>query len=172
MCRRPALHRFKHTLAGWISDAAERLLECYGGDATRIWAAGSTAADVSERLSAFSGIGRKKAAMAVEILTRHFGVDLSRMDEGTVAYDVHVRRVFLRTGLVKRDTPDDVAAAAAGVAPDAPGSIDLAVWLVGRTWCRPRSPRCEECPLAPGCERRTWLDAEGVGVRPVSRRGA
>ena len=30
MGRPPALHRFKHTVAGWVSDAAARLLECYG----------------------------------------------------------------------------------------------------------------------------------------------
>jgi endonuclease III len=121
---------------------------------------------VSERLSAFRGIGRKKAAMAVEILTRHFGVPLSGEECGTVAYDVQVRRVFLRSGLIERDTPEDVALAAAAACPEAPGSLDLATWLVGRRWCRPTSPRCQECALGDVCERRVWLDAEGVGARP------
>ncbi|HEX9092493.1 MAG TPA: hypothetical protein VF902_00790 [Coriobacteriia bacterium] len=169
VCRRPALHRFKHTIAGWVSDAASRLLDCYGGDASLIWAPGSSAAQVSERLSAFSGIGRKKAAMAVEILNRHFGVALSGMDEGTVAYDVHVRRVFLRSGLVDADTPRAVAGAARAAWPEAPGSADLAVWLVGRQWCRPREPRCGECRLRAVCERRVWLDVQGVGVRTRGR---
>ena len=164
-CRPPALHRFKHTIAGWVSDAASRLLECYGGDATRIWAPGSTVAEVGERLSAFRGVGRKKAAMAVEILTRHFGVRLAGAEEGTVAYDVHVRRVFLRAGLVERDTPADVAAAARLACPEAPGTLDLPAWLVGREWCRPRDPRCEACRLGDVCPRRVWLDVEGVGAR-------
>lgn len=163
--RKPALHRFKVTLAGWISDAAERLLVCWDGDASTIWPAGAHVLDVSERLSAFRGIGRKKAAMAVEILSRHFGVALAGPECGTVAYDVQVRRVFLRSGLVARDTPQDVAAAAAVACPAAPGSLDLATWLVGRQWCRPKGPKCGECLLGDVCERRVWLSPEGVGTR-------
>jgi uncharacterized HhH-GPD family protein len=165
LARRPALHRFKVTLAGWISDAAERLLECWDGDATNIWPGGAHVLEVTERLSAFQGIGRKKAAMAVEILTRHFGADLAGSECGTVAYDVQVRRVFLRSGLVDRDTPEDVAAAAAAACPAAPGSLDLPTWLVGRQWCRPKAPKCDECLLGDVCSRRVWLDAEGVGAR-------
>jgi uncharacterized HhH-GPD family protein len=165
VCRRPALHRFKHTIAGWVSDAAEHLLACYGGDATAIWSSGSSVAEVGERLSAFRGIGRKKAAMAVEILTRHFGVALTGAQDGTVAYDVHVRRVFLRSGLVESDTPEEVAVAARAACPEAPGTLDLPAWLVGRQWCRPNGPRCAECRLGDVCPRRTWIAVEGVGVR-------
>ena len=165
VCRRPALHRFKHMIAGWVSDAAERLLACYDGDASAIWAPGSSVAEVGERLSAFRGIGRKKAAMAVELLTRHFGVALTGAHDGTVAYDVHVRRVFLRSGLVERDTPEEVAAAARAACPQAPGTLDLPAWLVGRQWCRPTAPRCPECRLSEVCPRRTWRAVEGVGVR-------
>jgi uncharacterized HhH-GPD family protein len=139
ICAPPALHRFKHTLAGWISDAAERLLHCYDGDATRIWAGGLPAAEIAERLAAFSGIGRKKSAMAVEILRRHFGVEMTGPEGGTVAYDVHVRRVFLRAGLAASDTPDT---------PDTPSA-----------------PLCGECPLSSGCPKLTGIAVEGVGVR-------
>lgn len=163
--RPPALHRFRHTLPRWISAASSRLLEGYGGDATRIWAPGSSVLEVSERLSAFDGIGRKKAAMAVELLMRDFGVPLEGAQCGTVAYDVHIRRVFLRSGLVERDTPDAVEAAAALACPDAPGSLDLAAWLVGRETCRPRRPECDSCRLGDVCPRRVWLTPEGVGVR-------
>jgi uncharacterized HhH-GPD family protein len=164
-CERPALHRFKHTVAGWVSDLAGRLVECYDGDPTRIWAHGSSVAEVTERLAAFSGIGRKKAAMTVEILQRHFGVELAGVESGTVAYDVHVRRVFLRSGLIDQDTPEAVAAAARLACPDAPGTLDLPAWLVGRQWCRPRSPRCEDCRLGDVCPRRVSLSVDGVGVR-------
>lgn len=163
--RPPCLHRFKHTLPRWISAAAARLLEEYGGDASRIWAEGSHVVEVTERLSAFAGIGRKKAAMAVEILVRHFGVRLTGTECGRVAYDVHVRRVFLRSGLADEDTPDAVEAAAARACPEAPGSLDLPAWLVGRDWCRPAKPDCEACPLVSRCARRTWIRVEGVGVR-------
>jgi endonuclease-3 len=165
VCAPPALHRFKHTVAGWVSDAAERLLDCYGGDATRIWAGGASTAEVADRLASFRGIGRKKSAMAVEILRRHFGVEMTGPERGTVAYDVHVRRVFLRTGLATSDTPDAIARAAREACPECPGTLDLPAWLVGRTWCRPTEPRCDACPLAPACARVAGVVVEGVGAR-------
>jgi uncharacterized HhH-GPD family protein len=162
---RPSLHRFKHTVAGWVSDAAQRVLDRYEGNAALIWPDGSTALEVGERLSAFAGIGRKKAAMATEILVRHFGVRIVGMQDGAVAYDVHVRRVFLRSGLAERDTPLDIDAAARSACPDAPGSLDLAAWLVGRQWCHPSGPVCDECRLDGACARRVWIGVEGVGAR-------
>lgn len=161
----PALHRFVLTLPRWISSAASRVLEEYGGHAEAIWAPGSHVLEVTERLLAFDGIGEKKAAMAVQILQRHFGVRLEGAECGTVAYDVHVRRVFLRAGLVDVDTPEAVRAAAAAASPTSPGTLDLAAWLVGREWCRPREPRCGECRLAEACPRLTERVVEGVGVR-------
>lgn len=165
----PALHRFVHTLPRWISSAARRLLTEYGGSAELIWAPGSHVLDVTARLLAFDGIGEKKAAMAVEILQRHFGAQLTGAECGTVAYDVHVRRVFLRSGLVDEDTPDAIREAARSACPEAPGTLDLATWLVGREWCRPREPLCDQCRLAGVCPRLTNRTAEGVGGRQLRR---
>lgn len=161
VARRPSLHRFKNTMGGWVSEAARRVLLDWDGDASRIWAPGTHVRRVNERLSAFSGIGRKKAAMAVEILVRHFGVQLAGIEAGTVAYDVHVRRVFLRSGLAEEDTPDAISAAAAAANPAAPGLLDLPAWLIGREHCRPREPRCAECRLGRACPRR---ERDVVGV--------
>lgn len=173
----PMLHRFKETLPVWIVAAAERVLREYGGDAKAIWAPGSHVVEVTERLSAFQGIGRKKAVMAVEILTRHFGVVLAGRECGQVAYDVHVRRVFLRAGLATEDSLAAIEGAAARWCPDAPGTLDLPAWLIGRQWCRPRAPRCEECPLGSACPRLTGFTPSGVGhsadrkTRPESSLG-
>ncbi|TLM97840.1 MAG: hypothetical protein FDZ75_03705, partial [Actinobacteria bacterium] len=95
----PMLHRFKETLPRWVVSACGRIAGEYQGDASRVWPAGEHVIEVTERLSGFDGIGRKKAVMAVEILTRHFGVELEGRECGQVAFDVQVRRVFLRTGL-------------------------------------------------------------------------
>ena len=53
------------------------------------------------RLDAFDGIGQKKAAMAVEILERDLRVSIKDLQGSDIAYDVHLRRVFLRTGLAR-----------------------------------------------------------------------
>ncbi len=164
----PMLHRFKETLPRWIVSAADRLIQDYGGDAARIWPPGSHVIDVTERLAVFDGIGRKKAVMAVEILVRHFGVELSGRECGQVAYDVHVRRVFLRSGLADEDSREAIEAAAARWCPGSPGTLDLPAWLVGRQWCRPRLPACDSCRLSGACARRVHLNPTGVGVRPHS----
>lgn len=167
----PALHRFVHTLPGWISGAAARLLSDYDGLAANIWPDGSHVMDVTRRLLAFEGIGEKKAVMAVEILRRHFGVALEGAECGSVAYDVHVRRVFLRAGLVSDDTPAAIAQAAREACPQSPGTLDLAAWLVGRDWCRPQRPRCDACRLSATCPRLTDRHASGVGVRNAQSSG-
>ena len=166
----PMLHRFKETLPRWIVSAAGRLVNVYGADAANIWAPGSHVLEVTERLSAFDGIGRKKAVMAVEILMRHFGVPLEGRECGQVAYDIQVRRVFLRAGLVDVDSPEAIEQAAARAFPGAPGILDLPAWLIGRETCRPKVPLCDECRLGEVCPRRTQLTPTGVGVRPGSGR--
>jgi len=163
--RTPALHRFKHTVAGWISDAASRLIECYGGSAAAVWAGEPTAIELMERLSAFPGIGRKKAAMAVELLTRCFDVPVAEMSGGTVAYDTQVRRVFLRSGLVDSDSRAEVERAAAAALPASPGRLDLPTWLIGRQWCHPVRPLCAECRLGSVCPRLVDRTVPGVGAR-------
>jgi uncharacterized HhH-GPD family protein len=165
IARPPALHRFKLTMGRWVVAAARRLVDEYDGDASRIWPVGATVPEVSERLSEFDGIGRKKSAMIVQILVRHFGVGLSGLDRGNVAYDVHVRRVFLRSGLAAEDTPEAIEQAARLACAEAPGTIDLPAWLVGRRWCRPRRPACDACLLCEICPRLTDLSVEGPGAR-------
>jgi len=164
----PMLHRFKNTLPVWISSAGRRLCELYGGDAANIWPEGDHVLAVTERLAGFRGIGRKKAVMATEILVRHFGVELEGRDSGQVAYDVQVRRVFLRTGLVDTDTIEAIEAAARAACPEAPGTLDLATWLVGRNWCHPKIPLCESCRLGSVCPRLVERNATGVGARRQS----
>ena len=161
----PMLHRFKDTLPRWIAEAARKVRDDYGGDAGGIWSSGSTVPQVTERLMGFAGIGPKKAAMATEILTRHFAVELTGREYGRIAYDVQVRRVFLRSGLVDVDARPEVERAAARISPEAPGLLDLPSWLIGRQTCRPRSPLCEECRLGGVCLRRVWLTPVGVGAR-------
>jgi len=167
--RPPMLHRFKETLPRWITSAAVRLLEEYAGDASNVWPSGSHVVEVTERLVAFDGIGRKKAVMGAEILMRHFGVNLLGRECGQVAYDVQVRRVFLRSAIAEVDSVDAIERAAAEAYPEAPGTLDLAAWLVGRDWCRPKHPLCDECRLGAVCARRTHITPPGVGSRRAVR---
>lgn len=169
---KPMLHRFKETVPRWIVSAARRLEEEYGGDVSRIWPADAHVVEVTERLAAFDGIGRKKAVMATEILVRHFGIELRGRECGQVAYDIHVRRVFLRSGLAGEDSIAAIEAAATRWCPGSPGTLDLPAWLIGRQWCRPLRPTCDLCRLGSVCPRLVDLNPIGVGSSPRTRHSA
>lgn len=149
----PKLHRFVNNIAEWVSTAGSIVTDRYGGDAARLWGDHPPAAALRERLEAFPGIGQKKAAMAVEMLERDLGVSLTALHGSDVAYDVHIRRVFLRTGLAERDDVGHMVGVARTLHPDRPGELDNPAWDVGRRWCHRDQPACSPCPLLTSCAR-------------------
>jgi uncharacterized HhH-GPD family protein len=155
--RPPALHRYVNNIPDWLIAAAEKLLAEYDGDSSNVWNDSPTATDLISRLTAFKGIGPKKAAMATQILMRDMGVPLRRTAGTQVAYDAHIRRVFLRTGLVGKDDPAQINSVARKFSPDDPGAMDLPAWYVGRNWCHPRNPECQTCRLSQVCAKLVHL---------------
>jgi endonuclease III len=101
----------------------------------------------------FVGIGQKKAAMAVEILERDLGVPIREMEGSDIAYDIHVRRVFLRTGFADEDSMEHMVAMARRLHPERPGKLDEPAWRVGMNWCHPQAPDCPACVLGGVCAK-------------------
>ncbi len=153
IAERPALHRYTTNMARYIQMTAIRVTEQYGGDASAVWSGVSSARELESRLREFTGIGQKKAAMAVAILTKIFKVPLLDVEEIDVAYDVHVRRVFGRSGLTVSDDLRSVLTAARRAYPSFPGKLDYPAWVIGRRWCRPSEPLCLSCPLTAACPK-------------------
>jgi uncharacterized HhH-GPD family protein len=149
----PAINRFPNQTTGFIVDGARRVIEDYGGDAAAVWNDAPTARELQARLVRFKGISQKKAAMAVEILYAQLGVDIRDMDGSDIAYDVHVRRVMLRTGLADRDHVTHMVDAARAAHPERPGALDLPMWEIGRTWCHKREPECGACVISAACPK-------------------
>jgi uncharacterized HhH-GPD family protein len=149
----PKLHRFVENVPAWVVLAAKKVLEDYAGDAGRIWGDEPTARELQRRLTDFVGIGQKKAAMAVEILERDLGARIRELHGSDIAYDIHVRRVFLRTGLADQDSMEHMVEIARQVHPDRPGALDDPAWRIGKIWCHPREPDCPACVLATVCAR-------------------
>ena len=161
--RPPKLHRYIAKMPRWLVLAARRVMTQYGGDAGAIWADRPSADELQRRFDEFIGIGQKKAAMAVEILERDLGVPVRNMERGDIAYDVHLRRVFLRTRLANRDDVDHMIAVARELHPQRPGALDLPAWLIGRGWCHPGIPECISCPLTQVCPKDIERAAQVTG---------
>lgn len=147
------LHRFWPTMARRIKNACELIVAKYGGDAKNIWSDKPDSRALYKRLIEFDGIGQKKGSMAVNILYRDLGIEIKDPSGIDVSYDEMVRRVFLRTGLVKVDTMKDVVQAARELNPEYPAELDYPSWIVGRKWCLPKNPKCVECPLNDICPK-------------------
>ena len=149
--QKPALHRY-HYLGDWIYEAAKKILEEYKGNASNIWEGNLSAKEVRRRFLEFKGIGPKKANMAVRILKKTFKVKFGGMCTIDVPYDIHVRRVFLRTGFVERDSIKTITEAARRLYPKEPSRLD-AVWHIGKNFCHPRNPECRKCSLDKVCPK-------------------
>jgi len=170
-CGGGVLVRYWRKMAPWIREAAAKLVEEYDGDASTIWRGCATAGEVVERLDEFSGIGQKKAHMAARILHEDEEWQFKRWDQINVAVDVHIRRVFKRTGLTKDTSTQGIMAAATKLWPKYPGALDYPTWRIGVTWCRKRRADCSgehaedgrPCPLRGVCAKR------GVKRRPKRR---
>src|SRR6266542_4268509 len=140
-----SFHRHYRTYARMLPQSAEHLLNEYGGDPRRIWNGIRDVEQVRRRLEAIPGIGPALSRMAVLILARNYGLLGGRKacKQLEPKPDIHVRRVFLRTGLVERKAAfDDIVAVAQLLAPDFPASLDAPAWQIGAAWCRPRKASC------------------------------
>ena len=159
-----SLHRYRRKMPNWIIAATRLLVGRYDGKPESIWNDNPRADDLQRRFIEFKGIGQKKASMATNILVRdkHVqirGVDLSGID---VSGDVHVRRVFLRAGLIDVDSVDAAVGAARLLNPKYPGELDLPAWYIGRKFCHPREPECSRCPVFSDCPKRIHLNAQAA----------
>jgi A/G-specific adenine glycosylase len=108
-------------------------------------------------LSDLPGVGRYTA-----------GAIAAQADDADVpALDVNVRRVVERvTG--GRLTPSAAERAMGDVGKPLHGRDRLlALMDVGAVLCRPRDPRCAECPLRPRCATRGALPDERVSRQPA-----
>jgi endonuclease III len=91
--------------------------------------------------------GVRTAVAQPPVLHRDLGVSIRDLDGSDIAYDVHVRRVFLRTGLAEYDDLGHMIDVARRAYPERPGAIDMPTWLVGRRWCHAGLPDCPACVL-------------------------
>jgi A/G-specific adenine glycosylase len=123
-------------------------------------------------LAAWSGLGYNRRALALHraarVVAEHgWPDDLTELpgvgpytaaavgsfawDRQEVAVDTNVRRVLERHDGVQRGPAALAARARELVPPGRAAAFNQAMMELGATVCRPRAPRCEQCPVRRGC---------------------
>lgn len=147
----PKLHRFPKTMALRMKGACRLVLDKYSGKTENLWNDNPSSAELHKRFEEFNGVGQKKASMAANILVRDFGICVKDKTGIDISYDIHIRRVFLRAGLVNKDEMRIMVEMARKLNPEYPGILDSPCWEIGRKFCYPNNPDCENCPIDKVC---------------------
>ena len=154
--------RYWRNMAKFVVSSIHTLATKYNGQAINIWNDCPTSVQMYDRFLEFKGIGQKKGSMAVNILVRDCDVPVSDKFGIDVAYDKHIRQVFLRSGLADRDDLNHIVEVARLENPSYPGALDKPAWYIGRDWCSNKNPNCEHCPLGKVCSKKTEIVIKGV----------
>ena len=150
---KPALHRYPSRIANYIFNAIKEIVYNYDSDAKNIWT-NKTASEIVNSFEKFKGISHKKASLGTLLLVRDMDVNIGDKENIDIAYDIHIRRIFLRMGVVDRDVQDDILLSARRMNPEFPGKLTTSFWALGRDICRPSAPNCEKCPLDKICKKK------------------
>jgi endonuclease-3 len=148
----PPLLPFFNKMSTVFFLAVQRINDVYVGHAAQIWKGRPYSAEVVYRFLEFDGVGPKIATMAANILARDFQIEFADRSSIDISTDTHVCRVFARLHLCPPEpTVQQVMYKARTLNPDFPGIIDLPCWEIGRKWCKPRVPQCNDCYMKDLC---------------------
>ena len=146
------LHRFVDEMSKNFHLAVKTIESKYSGNAENIWSDTPSSAELVYRFLELRGVGQKIGTMAANILARDFKIPLKDRYSIDISVDVQVRRVFERIGFVEQGCSNEqIIYRARAINPEFPGLLDFPAWEIGRLWCRPTSPDCDNCHMASAC---------------------
>lgn len=149
---KPSLHRYPSKMSIYILEAMKKVFTEYNSSAENIWK-NKSAKEIVNALESFKGISHKKASLGTLLLVRDLNVDILDKYNIDIAYDIHIRRLFLRLGLVENDVQEEILQSAKRLYPEFPGRLTTAFWSIGREICHATEPSCLICPLFSECDR-------------------
>ncbi len=98
--------------------------------------------DNPDDLMRLPGVGKKTAAC---VMRYGFG-------KPSVIVDTHINRVSQRLGISDSKKPEDTQKAIMETVPQERwDDLDIAFITLGRTFCRPSNPDCDNCPVSGQC---------------------
>jgi endonuclease III len=145
----------------YVNDAPRRTRELanvvittFDGEASKIWK-GRSAGEVQATFRSLHGVGPGIASMALILIEKAYGDRFADLDRPgmDIKADVHTIRVLYRLGMTSTPTEDATIAAARTLHSRHPAALDAPLWIIGRKWCQPVGPRCDECPIERVCPR-------------------
>ena len=129
----------------------------YSDDASNIWNDTPSSKTVVKRFREFWGVGQKISTMAANILVRQFGIKFRDLKDIDISVDVHIKRIFKRTGILtiynSPDEPEKIIEVARKIYPEYPGILDFEAWRIGTEICSERQPKCSICPIDKFCPK-------------------
>lgn len=149
----PSKPRYWRTAAKRIKSAAAHIVNRYHGNTENIWNDNPRAGDLQARFDNFNGIGQKKASMATRILGMDLNISIRNWEEIDISVDEMIMRVFLRAGLSKTSSTQEIIESARQLNPSFPGALDFPCWMIGRKWCHPQAPDCTRCYINEACPK-------------------
>lgn len=153
--RLPRKPRFINAAPQTLKDLTRIVVEECDGDASGIWR-GKHVFEVKRTFQRVHGVGEGISNMAVLLIEAAFSVRFDDPDrwEMDIKPDVHTVRVLYRLGVSQVKTEQAAMEAARRLNPGYPGAVDGPLWEIGRKWCRPTSPDCENCCMTRDCAKR------------------
>ena len=150
----PKKPRFPNHAAKTIICLAKLVSNELNGNADKAWA-GKSVASVLDFLDRVYGVGPGIAAMTVRILIDEgvFQPQQAELRQIDIKSDVHVTRVFYRSGLSASRDEQQCKYDARTLYPEFPGKLDWPAWEIGRKYCHEGNPNCLECPLYSVCPK-------------------
>ncbi len=150
----PKKPRFPNQAARTIVSLANLVSQVFQGDARRVWD-GNPVLQVLDYLQRIYGVGPGIAHMTIRILIDEEQYQPSPDDLRLIDIkpDVHVVRVFYRSGLITRSNGQLSIEAARKLHPEFPGKLDWSAWEIGRKHCHESGPNCPTCPLDNACAK-------------------
>ncbi len=98
--------------------------------------------EARRELISLPGVGPKTADVLLSVTGR-----------STIAVDRHITRVAVRLGLSESDNYEEIRRSLMELFdPNDYLKAHLLLIKLGRVYCRPKNPRCDECPLRDVCE--------------------
>ena len=147
------LHRYNRDQAKYFYSAIHKIKDEYDGKAINIWKNKPSSALFIYRMLQFNGVGVKIATMTANLLVRKFNVKFSDYYNIDISTDVHIKRIFIRTGIVDNNNNNMIIYKAREINLEFPGLIDFFCWNIGRQFCTKNNPNCRNCPISNYCKK-------------------